>query len=400
MSEVNLNEVSILVDGQIYKGWKSARIECSIEQISRAFALSVTDNFPGNENFKRLGPGQKVQLFIGSDVVCTGYITSTPIRYDAKSVTVQVQGKSKTVDLVDCCSPWAAIAPNGGGVGQKPDSWQDVKGVKQNTKSVPAAKTVNKSWHNQSAKQIISDLCAPSGINVICEVEELNSKLANFTVNPGEKVFESINRLLTKENLIVTDNELGDLVIAEVASAEKCDDMLETGKNVISGSAGFDFSKRYSKYVVLGQHKGTDLEFGSKVSQDQGIAEDPGVNRPRLLVLKDTGQSSNTLASNRAEFEKNLNAAKSNACAHRVQGWRQTPGHLWKINSEIEINDQILKLRDVQLITKITYSLDNSGSFTDIESMPKDGYSKKGSTNNNTSKNTQSSSKDSWKDVK
>lgn len=399
MSEVNLNEISILVDGQIYKGWKSARIECSIEQISRAFALSITDNFPGNENFRRLAPGQKVQLFIGSDVVCTGYITSTPIRYDAKSVTVQVQGKSKTVDLVDCCSPWAAIASTGGG-GQKSDSWQDVKGAKQNTKSVPAAKTVNKSWHNQSAKQIISDLCAPYGINVICEVEELNSKLVNFTVNPGEKVFESINRLLTKENLIVTDNELGDLVIAEVASRGKCDDMLEIGSNVISGSAGFDYSKRYSKYVVLGQHKGTDLEFGSKVSQDQGIAEDSGIDRHRLLVLKDTGQSSNTIASNRAEFEKKIRDAKSLSCTHRVQGWRQSSGRLWKTNSKVEIDDQILKLQDVQLTTKLTYTLDNAGSFTDIESMPEDGYSRKGSANNNTSKNTQNSSKESWKDVK
>lgn len=400
MSEVNLNEVSILVDGQIYTGWKSSRIECSIEQIARAFVLSVTDNFPGNENFRRLRPGREVQLFIGSDVVCTGYITSTPIRYDAKSVTVQVQGKSKTVDLVDCCSPWAAIAPNSGSGGQKSDNWQDVKGVKQNTKSVPAAKTVNKSWHSQSAKQIISDLCSPYGINVICEVEDLNSKLVNFTVNPGEKVFESINRLLTKENLIVTDNELGDLVIAEAASRGKCDDILETGKNVISGSAGFDFSKLYSKYVVLGQHKGTDLEFGAKVSQDQGISEDYGVGRHRLLVLKDTGQSSNTIASKRAEFEKKISAAISRSCTHRVQGWRQSSGRLWGTNSEIEIDDQILQLRDVQLITKITYSLDNSGSFTDIESMPKDGYSRKGSTNNNTSKNTQNSSKESWKDVK
>lgn len=400
MSEVNLNEVSILVDGQIYKGWKSARIECSIEQISRAFALSVTDNFPGNENFRRLRPGREVQLFIGSDVVCTGYITSTPIRYDAKSVTVQVQGKSKTVDLVDCCSPWAAIAPNSGSGGQKSDSWQDIKGVKQNTKSVPPAKTVNKSWHNQSAKQIISDLCSPYGINVICEVEDLNSKLVNFTVNPGEKVFESINRLLTKENLIVTDNELGDLVIAEAASAGKCDDMLETGKNVLSGSAGFDFSERFSKYVVLGQHKGTDLEFGSKVSQDQGISEDLGVSRPRLLVLKDTGQSSNTLASNRAEFEKSIRTAKFQDCSHRVQGWRQTSGALWRANTEVLIQDEILKSKGTMLITKLIYSLDNSGSYTDIESMPKDGYSRAGSTNNNTSKNAQRSSKDSWENVK
>lgn len=112
MDEKDLNKVSFLVDGEIYDGWKTVRIEAGIDQICRSFALEVTDNFPGNlGKFTRLRAGQSVVVKIGKDTVCTGYITSTPISYNAKSVTVQVQGKSRTVDLVDCCSPWAAITP-------------------------------------------------------------------------------------------------------------------------------------------------------------------------------------------------------------------------------------------------------------------------------------------------
>ena len=122
--KADLNKVSIEVDGVRYEGWKSARIDMSIDQICRAFVLSVTDNFPGNHNFSRLQPGQKVVLKIGEDTVCTGYITATPISYDARSVTVQVQGKSKTVDLVDCCSPWAAIASSPSSASE--DQWKDV----------------------------------------------------------------------------------------------------------------------------------------------------------------------------------------------------------------------------------------------------------------------------------
>jgi prophage tail gpP-like protein len=75
----DLNKVSIEVDGVRYEGWKSARIEIGIEQICRGFVVAVTDNFPGNKNFSRLQPGQKVTLRIGETTVCTGYITSTPI---------------------------------------------------------------------------------------------------------------------------------------------------------------------------------------------------------------------------------------------------------------------------------------------------------------------------------
>ena len=145
---VDINKVRILVDGECYDGWKSARIELSMDQICRAFVLSVTDDFPGNQRFSRLEPGQKVELYIGNDKVCTGYITSTPIKYDAKMVDVQVQGKSRTVDLVDCCSPWAAIAASGGtGSSSAKGSWEGVKGVNPSTpgKPVKASKTVNTS---------------------------------------------------------------------------------------------------------------------------------------------------------------------------------------------------------------------------------------------------------------
>ena len=395
----NLNEVSILVDGQVYKGWKSARIECGIEQISRAFALSVTDNFPGNESFRRLQPGQEVQLFIGNDVVCTGYITSTPIRYDAKSVTVQVQGKSKTVDLVDCCSPWAAIAPSGGGAGKKSDSWQDVKGVKETTKPVQHAKTVNKSWHNQTAKQIIADLCAPYSIRVVCEVKDLNTKLVNFTVNPGEKVFESINRLLTKENLIVTDNEYGDLVITEPGFAGRCSDSLEVGKNILSGSANFDLSKVFSTYVVLGQHKGSDLEFGREVCQDKGVAIDEKMDRYRLLVIKDTGQSSNSLTQNRAEFEKNLRYAQVTSPTHVLQSWRDSKNLIWKMNSLVFVKDTMLSISADYLISKIVFSIDNSGSKVALTSIRPEAYNRKGySQKNSNSKKIKTA--DSWSEVK
>lgn len=395
----NLNEVSILVDGQVYKGWKSARIECSIEQISRAFALSVTDDFPGNESFRRLRPGQEAQLFIGSDVVCTGYITSTPIRYDAKSVTVQVQGKSKTVDLVDCCSPWAAIAPSGGGAGKKSDSWQDVKGVKETTKPVQPAKTVNKSWHNQTAKQIIADLCAPYSIRVVCEVKDLNTKLVNFTVNPGEKVFESINRLLTKENLIVTDNEYGDLVITEPGFAGKCSDSLEVGKNILSGSANFDLSKVFSTYVVLGQHKGSDLEFGKEVCQDKGLSVDDRMDRYRLLVIKDTGQSSNSLTKNRAEFEKNLRYAQTQQSTHAIQAWRDSKGGLWRLNSLASLSDRLLGMKGAYLISRVVFSLDSSGSKTELTSIDPTAYQRQAvkQTSSNTKKAIFS---DSWSQVK
>lgn len=392
----DLNKVSIEVDGVRYEGWKSARIDMSIDQICRAFVLSVTDNFPGNHNFSRLQPGQKVVLKIGEDTVCTGYITATPISYDARSVTVQVQGKSKTVDLVDCCSPWAAIASSPSSASE--DQWKDVKTTNKQKLEVKPAKTVNTSWHNQTPVQIISDLCAPYGIRVICEIKDFNSKIVNFTVNPGEKVVDSINRLLTKDNLIVTDNEYGDLVIAEVGKNGSCHDELQTGKNILSGSAGFDASKIFSIYAVLGQHKGSDLEFGKLVSQDKGLAYDSSIGRYRLVVIKDTGQSSNTLGKSRAEFEAIFRRAQALMSKHKVQGWRQSDNSLWKTNSLVRIKDEFLKVSGELLIQRLELTLDSAGTVAAIDTISSVAYTRKGSSQS--VKKNEVKTTDNWGEVK
>lgn len=402
MDEKDLNKVSLLVDGEIYDGWKTVRIEAGIDQICRSFALEVTDDFPGNfGKFTRLRAGQSVVVKIGKDTVCTGYITSTPISYNAKSVTVQVQGKSKTVDLVDCCSPWAAIASeksSNDGSG----AWKDVDPEKNKLQKVSAAKTAITSWHNQPTEKIIADLCAPYGIGVVCQ-SDIGSKQANFTVNPGEKVVESINRLLVKDNLIVTDDEHGNLVITEPGKSGECDDSLDTGKNVLEGSATFDAAKRYSMYAVLGQHKGNDLEFGKFAAQDKGVSLDQNVSRYRLLVIKDTGQSSATNATSRADAEKQYRAAEYLEATHTVHGWRESSSKLWQINRIVKITDSILGwfTKRGHLIKKLIFNLDGSGTKCSITTIPSAGYRRIGAESETKIKTGQKSvSSGSWSEVK
>ena len=393
------NKVSITVDDEIYDGWKSVKIASGIDQICRAFILSITDNFPGNlSNFRRLQPGQAVVLKIGKDVVCTGYITSTPVRYDAKTITVEVQGKSKTVDLVDCCSPWAAIA-FGSSAGSSSDSWKDVDPEKNKFPKVQTAKEIKTSWHNQPTEKIIADLCRPYGISVICK-SDIGSKHTNFTVNPGEKVYESINRLLTKDNLIVTDDAYGNLVIDEVPNNSEAEGTLESGKNILSGKADFDATNIYSTYAVLGQHKGSDLAFGKHISQDKGISVDDSIPRYRLLVIKDTGQSSQKISEDRAAYEKNFRRAVFRSTTFFVQGWRNNKGHLWEPNQLARIKDNILGISQTFLIRGIVQTLNEGGTKTEIQCLPKEGYARDASKSDSTKTNKEGNASNAWSEVK
>lgn len=203
-----MNKVTIKVGGKSYAGWKSVRIEAGIEQISRAFALEVTESFPGNTDFSVFRGGELVQVFIDEDLVCTGYVTSTPMRYDGRSITVQVQGKSRTCDLVECCP----VQPGAASSSSSSDTWAGVKGKSADTGAAqvkPSGKPATQ-WKKLPAKRIVAELAAPYGIELKDEAG-VGDAIAGHVVNPGESVLDSIQRLITKENLLITDDEAGNL---------------------------------------------------------------------------------------------------------------------------------------------------------------------------------------------
>lgn len=369
------DRVEIRVGGKTYGGWKSVVIEIGMDQLTRGFKLSVTDTFPGNVDFHRLRNGDQVQLFIGDDLICTGYIDHVNVAYSGTSITVTVDGKSKTVDLVDCCpvAKYGAIASKGD------NAWTGVVVGKDGKKhEVPAASVQTTSWKNIKTSEIIASLAAPYGIAVHATAE-IGEKLTDHTIVPGEKVKESINRLITKDNLVVMDDEAGDLVIVEPGDAGDCADALELGKNVLAGSAAYDASKLYSRYVVLGQHAGTDADFGRTAAEDKGIVDSSLVKRNRLLVIKDKGQSSKMTCGKRADFEKRYREAQYTAATYTVQGWRQSDGSLWKVNAMARVVDRLLGIEDSLLISKLSFSLSSQGMTTTLTVLGRDGYKRDGS---------------------
>lgn len=343
-----MNKVEIKVGGKSYAGWKSVRIEAGIEQISRAFALEVTESFPGNTDFSVFRGGELVQVFIDEDLVCTGYVTSTPMRYDGRSITVQVQGKSRTCDLVECCpvQPGAASSSSS----SSSDTWAGVKGKSANTGAAqvkPSGKPATQ-WKKLPAKRIVAELAAPYGI--------------------------------------------------ELKDEAGVGDALVLGENILSAQVAFDMSQTYSKYIALGQHAGTDTDFGRSAAEDKGVGVDPAVGRFRLKVLKDSGLSSPTTCKNRAAFEAAYRAAAARRLTYVVQGWRQSDGSLWKPNRLVQVDDNLLRLNAAFLITKVVYSLSAQGMTTTLELLDPKGLKPK--TTSASAGGSESAAPGVWTEVK
>lgn len=382
------NLVRLLVGSSEYGGWKSARLSAGIERQARDFDLEVTDRWPGQTDIpRRIQPGDTCQLFIGQDLVLTGYVDATPIKYDGRSVSVSVKGRSKTADLVDCCP-----IPTGQSTSGKATNgtWNDVigpDGKKPNVIAPPAKSAAQ--WRRQKMELIASALASPYGVRVIAEVDT-GKVIPEHQVQVGETVFESIDRMMRLRHVLSTDNERGDLVFIDVGSAGRATTAIETGFNVLAASTELDYKGVFSQYIVKGQRAGGDDQFGSDVSEEEGdslddsasttvigdtaTSTDARAKRLRVLVLKQSGQADEGTCKDRADYERAHRAAKALQTSYTLAGWRQQDGSLWLPNMLVWVRDSLIGFNTEMVIAEVSYIMDSQGLRTEIKVGPVDGY--------------------------
>lgn len=334
----NTNAVTLSVNGLDYRGWEKVSISAGIERQSRDFSLDVTWRWPGQDTEIPVRQGARCEVRIGEDLVLTGWVFATPISYDATKISRSVGGRSLTADLVDC----AAI--------NKPGQWR-----------------------NQSVQQVVQALADSYGVKVLSEVAETD-KLTDHTIEPGETVFESIDRLLTLSRLLSTDDPRGRLVIVKPGSAGRAVDRLELGKNILTGSGALDFSGVFSEYEVVGQRAGTDTAHGASASEVQASVSDPRAARKRVLLIHESGQLSPELAAARANWERGNRIGKALSLQYKVQGWRQSNGELWRPNMLVRVVDPLIGIDRDMLISEIEYVLDESGTTAAMTVGPPDAF--------------------------
>jgi prophage tail gpP-like protein len=331
------NAVTLSVNGMDYSGWKKVSISASIERQCRDFTVDITWQW-SLDNPIPIRQGDRCEVRIGADLVLTAYVFKTPISYDARQITRGIGGRSKTADLVDC----AAI--------NKPGQWR-----------------------GQSMQKIVQALASTYGIEVVSQVPE-TSKITDHTIEPGETVFESIDRLLTLSRLLSSDDERGRLVIVSPGSGGRAVDRLELGQNVLTGGADLDFSGVFSEYRVIGQRSGTDTESGAHASEVSSTVTDPRSPRRRVLQIQESGQMTPELAQARANWERGNRIGKALTLKYKVQGWRQSNGALWRVNTIVRVVDAGLGIDRDMLISEVQYDLDDSGTTCSMSVAPAEAF--------------------------
>lgn len=322
-------KIGLKVNGVEYTGWESASITRGIEAVAGGFSLSVSERWDENRPWPIL-EGQECTVELEGSRVITGYVDNRNVGYAASSRSFAVAGRDRTGDLVDC----AAV----------PSKWQ--------FNSVPFA-------------AMIAELCKPFGVAVtVATGVDLGAPPPMFVVNPGDKVFECVERACRLGGFLAYSDGNGGLILDRTGTVRTVTSLIE-GVNLKSARASFSVSDRFRRYIVTGQLPGGDEYSGDHSAFVRGEAVDPNIRSTRVLLIRAEGGMTIDLATRRAQWEAAVRAARGASVECEVEGWQQHDGSLWPINATVHLKAPRLGIDDDLLISQAVYSTDTQqGTIT------------------------------------
>src|SRR5882757_7604172 len=169
------DEVTLVVNGRRYSGWKSIRVTQSIESLAGSFALGVSDRWDGQTSPWPIVNEDACRVEIDGETVIDGYIDSTDISASATERSLSYSGKDRAAALVE------------------------------NSFAVPDASGKEFRWafRNMDLAQYLTELGKPHQIRVSVQPGLTLTKTPLHVAHPGEKYLEAIKRAASPIGVLV-----------------------------------------------------------------------------------------------------------------------------------------------------------------------------------------------------
>lgn len=336
-----MSDVQLLLNGEIYSGWKSVKIGRSLDMLANTFELTLTDNQAAKARTIKLGSPCRIR--IDGETVITGYVDRIRPRHNSKSRGIEVSGRSKTADLVDCSLPIDSF----GRLQQK----------------------------NQTLLQLAQFVTGHFGINTSSEVSDLLA-ITIADISPGQTAFEFIEGHTRQAAVMPVTDPDGNLVLMR-AGTTRLDTALILGENIKEGEGEFSHRDRFSSYYFPAQAAGNDYMNGEESSHIVGRASDASMRFRPFVLQVDTSSQEDT--KRRAQWEANVRYGRSRQATYIVNGWRHADD-LWRPNRNVLVLDEWMGFTGKDgkgewlMIGTVEYLFDERGERSRLTVMPREAY--------------------------
>jgi Mu-like prophage tail protein gpP len=329
------DDLTLVIGSQQISGWKSIRVSRGIERCPSDFEIEATERFPG-ANEVQISPGDECTVFLGYDIVISGYVDRIRPRIKKNDHAVVVSGRGKCQDLVDC--------------------------------------SVYKSgfqYLNMHVLDIAKQMAAEMGVSVfLAGGTDQGDVIPQLNVIMGETPYDVLERLCRFRAMLLYEDTDGSLLLSGIGIQSAASGFQE-GINVEEAEGIYAMDGRFSTYVAVQQ--------GLDVWRDVGdggnliaIETDPGVprNRPKVIIAEGVygGQD---VAAQRAKWEKARRYGRAFAVRLTTDGWRDSAGALYEPNTLVTLDIPSLKLNGkTWVISDITYTKNMQGTHATMTIMP------------------------------
>jgi prophage tail gpP-like protein len=335
------DDLSLIIGNTAWQGWESVRVTRSVERMPADFQLTVTERFPVNAAEIDIRPFQACMVKIGGEAVITGYIDKYGARVSADRHSIQVSGRSKSQDLVDC----SAFLPQ------------------------MAVKNVD-------AVTLGNQLGQDYGITFSTLGTVPSQVLPQFSVTFSETPYQIMERVARYQQLLLYDGTDGNVILAQAGATTAASGIVQ-GVNTEDYGVDFSGDQRFSEYVAAV----VSSAFLSDVGDAKYTVGDPvkDTTVPRLrrkIIVSEQTISGQSLAAARAKWEMARRIGRSQAVTATVDSWRDQAGTLWAPNVLVRLDLPAIKIVNVTwLIADVTYRKDEKGTHADLHLMPKEAFS-------------------------
>lgn len=339
------NDITILVKGDELKKFISFSVSDSIDAVASAFTFTIArDEFD-----TEISQGDAIKIYVNGDLSLTGRVYKVSNSYDPVSHNITISGFSNTFDLTRATiysNPNYATPIKFVDLAQKVLSDNGVRGISVSSKFAGMTEVL-------VGPQ-------PDSNNPQEEVDEENRTAGDI----GETLFAFLDRYAKKVGVILTDNNLGELVVYENAPVPS-DIRLKNFKgffdNRIIKSADYDvdYTGRYSKVIVKSQDEDDESIEASAI--------DGSVNAQGTLTIISENIVDINGCQIQADWEVNKRRTDSISYDCVVFGFSYKNTGLWQKNTEVDVEDDFAGVKSQMMIRSLTYNFsEDAGSTTSL----------------------------------
>jgi prophage tail gpP-like protein len=361
---------AVIVAGITVAAWTEIEITRDLSELSGSFTLRGLDfarlaaalGQPQAAPAAVLQAGDAVQISLDGDLVLDGYVDRVSLRADAGGLMVELTGRDKAGDLVDC-----AAAPDG-----------------------PVE------YRSQTLTQIANALARPFGLTVTADAD-VGPPLALFGLDASETAAAALARAARQRGLLLVSDGVGGLRLTSGGQGGiPAAAALRFGENILLVDAVLSWEERYSAVWVKGQSAAAWLAYdgvqpigpdampgttapiaatpdaaATRTARSRvalgAQAEDPEITRYRPRVLLSETQAGGATAATQAAWAVRVARSAGRTATYTVADWRAGPAReLWRPNTIVTVDDPYTGLTEEMLLAGLTYQWTPAGARTGL----------------------------------